>query len=60
MGQILGLLCEMVGGHRFGPWVPFAIPESPYADFERAKCQWCRQGYVRSRPIDLAKWGLGR
>lgn len=54
MGDIIGLFCEKLTGHRFGPWVQV---DDYYADrslgrlrFERAQCRWCRQGYVRPMP----------
>jgi hypothetical protein len=54
MGEIIGLLCERLTGHRMGPWVPLVVPESQYARFERSRCRWCRQGYVRvQRPAGI-------
>ncbi len=51
MGEIIGIICEILGGHRMGPWEPFELPEAQFARFERSRCRWCRQGYVRPQRL---------
>ena len=51
MREIIGIICEMLGGHRIGPWVPYEVPEAQFARFEYARCRWCRMGYVRPQPL---------
>jgi hypothetical protein len=48
---MLGFLCEILTGHRLGPWVPFFDPEVPRLRFERAACRWCRERFVRPRRL---------
>lgn len=60
MGAIIGIICEMVTGHRLGPWMRMSMPDEPLLRFEHARCRWCRQGYVRPMPladIDCTQWG---
>lgn len=52
MGDIIGLLCEKLTGHRFDAWVQV---DDEYMDrslgrleFERGRCRWCRQWYIRA------------
>jgi len=51
MGEILGLLCEKLTGHRLTFWVPMIIPDTPLLRFEEARCHWCRQRYVRGQRL---------
>jgi hypothetical protein len=56
LGTLLEIACEMLTGHRMGPWVRFVVPESDYARFERSRCRWCRQGFVRPMRLEQADW----
>jgi hypothetical protein len=51
IGMLIGMLCEMLGGHWLTPWVPFACPEHAFLDFEHAQCKGCRQWYIRPRRL---------
>ena len=56
MGEILGLCCEKLIGHRFPAWTPMTIPGVALLQFEEAQCRWCRQRYVRGQRLeDLLK-----
>lgn len=57
IGSIIGDLCEMLTGHRMGPWTQ--IGETGIDNrFNRAQCRWCRQWYVRPRPLAPIDWSL--
>lgn len=47
MSSLIGMVCEIVTGHRFGAWAPFTVPESQFARFQRATCHLCRQTSIR-------------
>lgn len=51
MWTILGICCEMIGGHWLKPWEPMPTPWNHYLSFEHAQCKVCRQWYIRPRPL---------
>jgi hypothetical protein len=59
MGDIIGMLCEIITRHRFGAWVQvddlYSAQSRVRLLFERAQCRWCRQWYVRPMPSPW-KW----
>lgn len=51
MGILIGAICELLTGHQFGDWVRvngvYSVGEWQQPRFERARCRWCRQEFVR-------------
>jgi hypothetical protein len=51
MGKLIGEVCKSLTGHKFGAWTRvdgfYSGGEWRQPRFERARCRWCRQEYVR-------------
>jgi hypothetical protein len=54
LGDIVGMVCEVLTRHRLGAWVPFVCGE--FGRFERAQCRYCRQGFVRPQRLSDIDW----